>query len=83
MNDISLGVVMLNKPRFSPLFAAALVLPAIVLFLFASCPGKERPGLRYGFMSEPPNFDPLSSSNTADGRSLLFNVFEGLVKPDT
>jgi peptide/nickel transport system substrate-binding protein len=27
--------------------------------------------------------DPLSPSNTADGRSILFNVFEGLVKPDT
>jgi peptide/nickel transport system substrate-binding protein len=25
----------------------------------------------------------LSPSNTADGRSILFNVFEGLVKPDT
>ena len=39
--------------------------------------------LRYGFLSEPVTLDPLNPSNTADGRSLLFNVFEGLVKPDT
>ena len=39
--------------------------------------------LRYGYNSEPATFDPLSPSNTADGRSVLFNVFEGLVKPDT
>ncbi|GHV66491.1 diguanylate phosphodiesterase [Spirochaetia bacterium] len=39
--------------------------------------------LRYGFSSEPATLDPLSPSNTADGRSILFNVFEGLVKPDT
>ena len=39
--------------------------------------------LRYGFNTEPATLDPLSPSNTADGRSILFNVFEGLVKPDT
>jgi peptide/nickel transport system substrate-binding protein len=39
--------------------------------------------LRYGFSTEPATLDPLSPSNTADGRSILFNVFEGLVKPDT
>jgi peptide/nickel transport system substrate-binding protein len=39
--------------------------------------------MRYGYNSEPTTFDPLSTSNTADGRSILFNVFEGLVKPDT
>ncbi|MDR1654537.1 MAG: ABC transporter substrate-binding protein [Treponema sp.] len=39
--------------------------------------------LRYGFTSEPATLDPLSSSNTADGRSILFNVYEGLVKPDS
>jgi peptide/nickel transport system substrate-binding protein len=79
---------MFKKPRFSPV-VAALVLPAIMLFLLVSCSGKkaqtgqnELRELRYGFMSEPPSFDPVSS-NTADGRSLLFNVFEGLVKPDT
>jgi len=39
--------------------------------------------LRYGFTSEPNTLDPLNPNNTADGRSILFNVFEGLVKPDT
>ncbi|MDR1211757.1 MAG: ABC transporter substrate-binding protein [Spirochaetaceae bacterium] len=39
--------------------------------------------LRFGFTSEPATLDPLSPSNTADTRSILFNVFEGLVKPDT
>ncbi|MDR0524616.1 MAG: ABC transporter substrate-binding protein [Spirochaetaceae bacterium] len=37
--------------------------------------------LRFGIASEPVTLDPLSPSNTADGRSILFNVFEGLVKP--
>jgi len=39
--------------------------------------------LRYGYTTEPATLDPLSPANTADGRSILFNVFEGLVKPDT
>ncbi|MDR3114434.1 MAG: ABC transporter substrate-binding protein [Treponema sp.] len=39
--------------------------------------------LRLGITTEPATLDPLSPSNTADGRSILFNVFEGLVKPDT
>ncbi|MDR0554288.1 MAG: ABC transporter substrate-binding protein [Treponema sp.] len=43
-------------------------------------PGGE---LRYGFTTEPATLDPLDPANTADGRSILFNVFEGLVKPDT
>jgi len=38
--------------------------------------------LRYGLSTEPVTFDPLNPANTADGRSILFNVFEGLVKPD-
>jgi peptide/nickel transport system substrate-binding protein len=38
--------------------------------------------LRFGLTTEPATLDPLSSANTADGRSILFNVFEGLVKPD-
>jgi peptide/nickel transport system substrate-binding protein len=37
--------------------------------------------LRYAFTTEPATLDPLSSTNTADGRSILFNVFEGLLKP--
>jgi peptide/nickel transport system substrate-binding protein len=39
--------------------------------------------LRFGFTTEPSTFDPLNPKGTADGRSILFNVFEGLVKPDT
>ncbi|MDR3172221.1 MAG: ABC transporter substrate-binding protein [Treponema sp.] len=38
--------------------------------------------LRFGMTTEPATLDPLNPSNTADGRSILFNVFEGLVKPD-
>ncbi|MCL2093172.1 MAG: ABC transporter substrate-binding protein [Treponema sp.] len=46
-------------------------------------PNSDRSGqLRYGFASEPQTLDPLSNTNTADGRSILFNVFEGLIKPD-
>lgn len=62
------------------LFAAAAA-------FFAACrannDGVTVTELRYGFTSEPTTLDPLSSANTADGRSILFNVFEGLVKPDT
>ena len=39
--------------------------------------------LRFGLTTEPVTFDPLNPANTADGRSILFNVFEGLVKPDS
>jgi peptide/nickel transport system substrate-binding protein len=48
--------------------------------------GKPAPGggeLRFGITSELATLDPLSPSNTADGRSILFNVYEGLVKSDT
>ncbi|MDR1949186.1 MAG: ABC transporter substrate-binding protein [Spirochaetaceae bacterium] len=37
--------------------------------------------LRLGSTTEPVTLDPLNPANTADGRSILFNVFEGLVKP--
>ncbi|MDR0568596.1 MAG: ABC transporter substrate-binding protein [Spirochaetaceae bacterium] len=49
----------------------------------AASEGRAAPGgeLRFGIASEPATLDPLSSANTADGRSILFNVFEGLVKP--
>jgi peptide/nickel transport system substrate-binding protein len=39
--------------------------------------------LRFGLTTEPATLDPLSPANTADSRSILFNVFEGLVKPDS
>jgi len=63
-----------------------------ILFIFAvsaifpSCSKKQITGsndLRFGFTTEPSTFDPLNPGNTADGRCVLFNVFEGLVKPDS
>jgi peptide/nickel transport system substrate-binding protein len=39
--------------------------------------------LRYGLGTEPVTLDPLSPANTADGRSILFNIFEGLVKSNS
>jgi peptide/nickel transport system substrate-binding protein len=56
--------------------------------MLASCSRQKAAGapaiaeLRFGLTTEPVTFDPLSAANTADGRSILFNVFEGLVKPD-
>jgi len=38
--------------------------------------------LRYGLTTEPTTLNPLSPANTADGRCILFNVFEGLIKPN-
>ncbi|MDR0443166.1 MAG: ABC transporter substrate-binding protein [Treponema sp.] len=66
----------------------ALIALAAVIFLLPSCSrGNAEAGtateLRYGFTTEPSTLDPLNPANTADGRSILFNVFEGLVKPDT
>ena len=61
---------------------------AILLIFIPSCGGQssnddnEVSQIRYGFTTEPMTLDPLNPSNTADGRSILFNVFEGLVKPD-
>ena len=66
-----------------------LLLAALAFVTFTSCfAGSGKPlvrenTLRYGFTTEPGTFDPLSPANTADGRSILFNVFEGLVKPDS
>ncbi|MCL2810175.1 MAG: ABC transporter substrate-binding protein, partial [Treponema sp.] len=63
--------------------ALLLILAAI---LTLSCPANNKDTeleLRYGFTTEPTTLDPLNPSNTADGRSILFNVFEGLVKPNT
>ena len=61
----------------------------IFIFLCASCSrhggsSKEKLAeLRFGVTTEPVTLDPLNPANTADGRSILFNVFEGLVKPDS
>ncbi|MCL2229960.1 MAG: ABC transporter substrate-binding protein [Treponema sp.] len=66
--------------NFTGAFAFFLVLIACI---FLSCAGSADEGLRYGFTTEPTSLDPLNPQNTADGRSILFNVFEGLVKPNT
>ena len=73
------------------LFYALVVSIVGAVLLFASCGGKgagqasrsNEAELRFGLTTEPVTLDPLSSANTADGRSILFNVFEGLVKPDS
>jgi peptide/nickel transport system substrate-binding protein len=77
-------------------FLLLLVLAVASIVFFFSCSrnaaksgagsgaqGSGATEIRYGFSTEPVTLDPLSPSNTADGRSILFNVFEGLVKPDT
>jgi len=79
-----------NKTRSALTLTAllALVMACIASAAFlTSCARRDaRLGpateMRYGFLSEPATLDPLSPSNTADGRNILFNVFEGLVKPD-
>ena len=62
-----------------------LLLMAAILAIILSCAKYEIPTaeLRFGFTTEPKTLDPLNPDNTADGRSILFNVFEGLVKPNT
>jgi len=73
------------RMRFALMCLALAGLALASLALLAAC---DRPQagpateLRFGFISEPATLDPLSPANTADGRSILFNVFEGLVKPD-
>ena len=60
----------------------------MLILFFGSCTGNnsgkenaENSSLRYGLTTEPVTLDPVNPANTADGRSILFNVFEGLVKP--
>ncbi|MDR2741288.1 MAG: ABC transporter substrate-binding protein [Treponema sp.] len=70
-------------------FALAFILPAFSLGKRDSRSGAdsgeplEGEEIRFGYTTEPATLDPLNASNTADGRSILFNIFEGLVKPDT
>ncbi|MDR1837355.1 MAG: ABC transporter substrate-binding protein [Treponema sp.] len=62
------------------------IITAVFTLLFPACSGRGTTvsnELRYGFTTEPATLDPLNPEGTADGRSILFNVFEGLVKPDT
>jgi peptide/nickel transport system substrate-binding protein len=72
----------------SPVLLFSALLAALVFH--ASCSKQKTvqstepiTSLSFGYNSEPATLDPLNLSNTADGRSILFNVFEGLVKPDT
>ncbi|MCL2832036.1 MAG: ABC transporter substrate-binding protein [Treponema sp.] len=64
------------------MFFFCLFLPCVLL---SALPSRDNQNaeLRFGVMSEPATLDPVSPSNTADGRSVLFNVYEGLVKSDT
>ncbi|MDR0315833.1 MAG: ABC transporter substrate-binding protein [Treponema sp.] len=83
-----------GKKNISSILARVFVvmLVLIALLLTVSCRRENNAAgakgatkgneLRYGFATEPATLDPLNPSNTADGRSILFNVFEGLVKPD-
>ncbi|GHV94675.1 diguanylate phosphodiesterase [Spirochaetia bacterium] len=75
---------MFNKKMVPGTFVALLLLVACSR-QETNAPQALQPAteLRYGFTTEPATLDPLSPANTADGRSILFNVFEGLVKPDT
>jgi peptide/nickel transport system substrate-binding protein len=82
-----------NRTMYISPFVCAVTALAVIMGMFfsTSCSrqgSKEQSQgpaaeLRYGFTTEPATFDPLSPANTADGRGILFNVFEGLVKPDT
>ncbi|MCL2185635.1 MAG: ABC transporter substrate-binding protein [Treponema sp.] len=69
----------MNKTTFKLILFLLIILLTIPSL---SCKNEDE-GLRYGFTTEPTTLDPLKPDNTADGRSILFNVFEGLVKPDT
>ena len=80
---------MFNRKLF---ISSASALALAALLVFTGCPRQRNLSaqaegtateLRYGFTTEPVTLDPLHPSNTADGRSILFNVFEGLIKPDT
>ncbi|MDR2176436.1 MAG: ABC transporter substrate-binding protein [Treponema sp.] len=65
-----------------PLIIALALVPAFSLSGRGKTEAPRPLELRYGFTSEPATLDPLDPSNTADGRSILFNVFEGLVRPE-
>jgi peptide/nickel transport system substrate-binding protein len=84
---------MMQKRLFSPALWMLLFLAGGVQAVFGAgaSTGGQRQGrpasgggeLRFGITSELATLDPLSPANTADGRSVLFNVYEGLVKSDT
>ena len=81
-----------KKLKSTPLF---VLIPALIIIIAMMIPGctKKSPGqetseglsaeLRYGYATELTSLNPLNPSRTADGDAILFNVFEGLVRPDT
>ncbi|MCL2138643.1 MAG: ABC transporter substrate-binding protein [Treponema sp.] len=73
------------KKKYRLLFFSLLIIVLASCVRREAADGQSGPAteMRYGFSSEPATLDPLSPSNTADGSAILFNVFEGLVKPDT
>ena len=79
-----------NKPNKPSLYFLALSALLTAAALIPGCT-KKSPGqqthaaaeLRYGYATEPNSLSPLNPSRTADGDAILFNVFEGLVRPDT
>ena len=72
----------MKKNRFKS-YLLFLIPAAVIAVSCSRTVDKNLPELRYGFTTEPATLDPLSTKDTADSRSILFNVFEGLVKPDT
>jgi len=92
-NKVVPGLGFRSKPNAFAAAVACLAVASLALAssaFLASCAEREparargpATEMRFGFMSEPATLDPLSPSNSADGRRILFNVFEGLVKPDT
>jgi peptide/nickel transport system substrate-binding protein len=62
-----------------------LLILTVTVIVSTACSGKKADNsqMRFGLTTEPSTLDPLNPRNTADGRSILFNVFEGLVKPDS
>lgn len=64
----------------------AVLLTGALIFGISGCAGAKKTRtadnkLTFGIESEPDHLDPYLASS-ADSREILFNVFEGLVKPD-
>ncbi|MDR2746142.1 MAG: ABC transporter substrate-binding protein, partial [Treponema sp.] len=70
----------MKTKKVLPLVLVLALTPALFLFGRGKVESPRVLELRYGFTSEPVTLDPLDPSNTADGRSILFNVYEGLVR---
>ena len=66
----------------APVSSAALASSAVSQGAESGAGAQDGGSVVVGFQTEPDHFDPYKTE-TADTRSLLFNIFEGLVKPDT